>query len=267
MAKRQKLPTIEVTTDYSIIKTISGNRFVNPKDVEIIMTSMQIKQLIVPAIVNEKMQLIDGQHRLAACIKLSLPFYFIQVDGYALPEVQQMNASMKNWKPVDFLDSFIELYNAGEKEFHNYITLQKFMRDTGLTLSASLYLSDITAPPGEITNKFKTGKFTFVDEPLSRKIALYARDFDQYDQTRWRRTTFLKVFASICTNKGYKHDKMMKNTTSQWNKLLLMSNELATRSLLLEIYNYNSKQNSVLFIDRVCDDYKEFKKNLCKKEK
>ena len=45
---------------------------------------MKKKYLVSPILVNEKMEVIDGQHRLQAQKELNLPTYYIKNKGYDL---------------------------------------------------------------------------------------------------------------------------------------------------------------------------------------
>ena len=61
------------TYEYDKFKKIKGNRKINFKNLGKIINSMSKKQLVIPILVNEKFEVIDGQHRLQACIELGLP--------------------------------------------------------------------------------------------------------------------------------------------------------------------------------------------------
>ena len=54
------------TNDYNTFKVMPGNRPVNKLHVRRLSKSMEEKHLMSPILVNEKMQVIDGQHRLEA---------------------------------------------------------------------------------------------------------------------------------------------------------------------------------------------------------
>ena len=68
---------IHWTTDYDIFKQLLGNREINYNHVRRLIKSMQEEYLIVPIQVNEKMEVIDGQHRIAACKELGFPIYYM----------------------------------------------------------------------------------------------------------------------------------------------------------------------------------------------
>ncbi len=245
------------TTEYTEIKHIQGNRLVNPRNVELIKVSMSDKQLIVPAILNENMEVIDGQHRLEACKQLSLPFYYIVVDGYHLHEVQKINANMKNWSLPDFLDSFIDLYKLGNHEYRHYVELKNFMDDTGLPIATALALSDLTAHRNILLESFKNGEFQFRDINTARQIADALKDFEQYDAHKWKQSSFAKVFSSLYLNDAYSHDMMLKNLPFKWDLLKLMGNDTSTRTYLIDIYNHRTPRAKKLYAPEIIDAWKD----------
>jgi hypothetical protein len=71
-----------------------------------LVESFNVKHLICPIIVNEKMQVIDGQHRLQASRETGSPVHYIVVAGYGIEEVQRLNNNQKNWTKADFLEMY-----------------------------------------------------------------------------------------------------------------------------------------------------------------
>ena len=65
---------VQQTKDYDLLKNIDGNRSINQLHVKRLSNSMMNKHLISPIIVNEKYQIIDGQHRFEASKILTYPF-------------------------------------------------------------------------------------------------------------------------------------------------------------------------------------------------
>ena len=58
---------IMVTENYDMFKKIGGNRKINKANYAKIVKSMKEEQLIIPIVVNERYEIIDGQHRYTAC--------------------------------------------------------------------------------------------------------------------------------------------------------------------------------------------------------
>jgi len=249
------------TTDYSEIKHVNGNRLTNPRNIEKIKNSMMIKHLVVPAILNENMEIIDGQHRLAACKELGFPFYYIVVDGYHLPEVQMINANMKNWVNQDFLNSFIDLYKLGDSSYINYVELSNFMEETSLPLRTALTLSDLRLAPAKVEERFKDGNFRFYSMQDAVKIAEALKDFEQYNGSKWNQSGFAKVFAQFFLNEKYNHETMIKNLPFTFNKLNLMGNEASTRANLIEMYNHRTPKAKKLYTDSLIDSWEDMLKS------
>ncbi len=101
-------PIIESTENYTLFKTIDGNRKVRSAHVKKLKESIVIDPrtiLFAPILVNEKYQVIDGQHRLEAIKQLGLPVYFIRHKGLGLDIVQKLNSNAKQWQPIDYWPS------------------------------------------------------------------------------------------------------------------------------------------------------------------
>ena len=93
------------TNDYNTFKVMPGNRPVNKLHVRRLSQSMEEKHLMSPILVNEKMQVIDGQHRLEAQKSLKLPVFYIINKGYGKKETHMLNSNSKDWKNDDFMDA------------------------------------------------------------------------------------------------------------------------------------------------------------------
>lgn len=96
------------TKDYSIFKTITGNREVVQSHVFKVANSIDKSNMLAgrPIIVNEKMEVIDGQHRLAAAKLLDLPIYYCVVEGAQYQDVALLNEVCKNWSSENYATMF-----------------------------------------------------------------------------------------------------------------------------------------------------------------
>lgn len=152
------------TTDYSKFSFLTGNRVINNLNFKKLLISMKEEQLLIPIIVNERLQIIDGQHRFMACVELKLPVYFIVNRGYGLDQVKRANTIGVNWTKEDFLQTYI----AEENE--NYIKLDGLRKDTGLQLTTLLKIIGVFQQSCEsfINEKFKEGTFEIdIDDSYS----------------------------------------------------------------------------------------------------
>ena len=117
------------TLDYNVFKRIDGNRAINNKNYSKLINSMKEEQLFIPILVNEKYEIIDGQHRFSAARELGLPIYYIVQEGYGINEVKKANMVGSNWTKADFLDMYIT--NGNEA----YIQFNEISKTYGIKIS------------------------------------------------------------------------------------------------------------------------------------
>lgn len=159
---KTKIPNeIHSTNDYSIFKTVKGNRKIYPKHVANLMSSILKKNMLAenPILVNESMEIIDGQHRLQAAKGLSIPIYYLILDAGKLAEVQQLNSYTRTWMTQDYLDSYI---STGSPK---YIELKEFLNEYGFSIEAGFNLL-FGDSRGDVYREFREGKFNFTDEQM-----------------------------------------------------------------------------------------------------
>lgn len=112
---------IYVTKDYSSFRSIVSNREVNKSHVKKLAQSIRKKNLLFirPVIVNDRMEIIDGQHRVAACELLGEQVHYIKVN-LTKEDIAVLNTAQKNWTMMDFINFYaIE----GRKEYREFCKL------------------------------------------------------------------------------------------------------------------------------------------------
>ena len=121
MERNETAYNVYVTKDYSIFKRLVGNRDIPESRISKIVESIQtIGWVHNPIIVNEKMEVIDGQGRLTALQRLKLPVEYIIAEGAGNKECIYMNMNMVNWKLPDFIKSYAE---QGNENYQRLLTL------------------------------------------------------------------------------------------------------------------------------------------------
>ena len=146
---------IKKTTDYGIFKFRDDNRSkIDTNHVRKIADSIAARNLLEfrEITVNEKMEIIDGQHRLEAAKMLKTPIYYKIVNGMNCDDIIILNVQ-KNWSVDDYMNYYVK---QGNRE---YIKLQEFMKENQLSLKISLRLC---GKAGTSNSKiFKKGVFIF----------------------------------------------------------------------------------------------------------
>ena len=112
---------IYCTSDYTVFKKLCGNRVVLEQRKNTIKNSIIENGYVRnPIVVNEKMEIIDGQGRFEALKELKLPVEYVIAHGAGQKECIALNANQKNWKSADYVKSFAEL---GIEEYQTLQTL------------------------------------------------------------------------------------------------------------------------------------------------
>lgn len=112
MNHKESNTKIYFSSNYSDFKFLPGNRDLNEKKVEKIKHQVQKGVDILkyaPIIVNEKMEIIDGQHRFAVARELKTNVYYVIHLDADLKIIPSINSNSSKWRNVDFLCSYIDL--------------------------------------------------------------------------------------------------------------------------------------------------------------
>ena len=138
MEEREKTYNVYVTKDYNIFKRLIGNRDIPESRISKIVESIQtIGWVHNPIIVNEKMEVIDGQGRLTALQRLKMPVEYIIAEGAGNKECIYMNMNMVNWKLPDFIKSYAE---QGNENYQKLLSLmQRYANGNLDIISTAVY--------------------------------------------------------------------------------------------------------------------------------
>lgn len=132
----EKTTLVRQTKDYLKFQILKGNRIVAQSRVNKIIASInRVGYITNPIIVNEHMEVIDGQGRLEALKTLQLPVDYIIVPGAGIDECISMNINQERWIMTDYIKSFAE---RGDP---NYETLQKAIDKFAPGISVQIIVS------------------------------------------------------------------------------------------------------------------------------
>lgn len=113
--------TYYVTTNYEQFKRLRGNRDVKAiQKNKLIKSISEIGFVTNPIIVNENMEVIDGQGRLSALEELKMPVPYIVVPGVGERECKRLNINQTNWKFLDYVKGYAE---TGDKSYAYLLVL------------------------------------------------------------------------------------------------------------------------------------------------
>ena len=224
------------TNNLSIFKTIDGNRVPNLQHVKRLADSIRFYGMICnPILVNEKMEVIDGQHRLMAAKEAESFVYYIIVTGYDLNEVHTLNMNQKNWGIIDFMEGYA---NIG---IESYIKLRKFSQDNkDYTLPVCIMLCHNSLQTGYKGTNFNNGTWKIKNIDLGQdwanKIRLIKPFFINYNNRN-----FVGTMMILFQNKSFDFNEFMHKLRLQPTALKICATSDQYRTLIEDIYNYRSR--------------------------
>lgn len=168
----KKVGTVYSTTDYDSFEKLEGNRDVLERRKNLIKASIEERGWIRnPIIVNEKMQIIDGQGRFEALQELGMPIEYVISRGATIDDCIALNVKQKNWTNYDYISCYCEMGNS------DYIKLAQIMNqypnitDTAMCIIAGYDNYD----GGGSKNIVRNGKFKIFDESTLKSRCDFAQ--------------------------------------------------------------------------------------------
>jgi hypothetical protein len=242
MYQNQNVPMnniqVHTTTDYSLFKTLNGNRNVNHLHLSRLKESIKKNHLTTIIMVNDKFEIIDGQHRFIICQELKLPINYIIQKNYGLNEVQILNANMKNWQTQDYVNGYCDL------GYKDYIVYRDFINEYGFQSQvAILLLSEETSGGNKFSagTKFKEGKFKVKDLNNAKKMAEKIMMIEPYYKGYLRRS-FINALVSMFKNENFEFTEFIAKLKQQPTTMQDCTSTTQYKVLIEEIYNYRRRE-------------------------
>lgn len=186
---------IKTTNNYSLFKTIEGNRNTIRPHIKKLAESLNKQNLnqYIPIIVNEKMQIIDGQNRLEALKLIKQPVNYIVLRGTDLATVQMLNSSSKSWTLDDYVQSYVKRNNE------NYIILDEFKKRHSLPLNICVgLLGRGLKEERRVGEIIKGGNFVAKNTSLAEATATYLAEIRKYvDKRLYQDKDFLRACITV----------------------------------------------------------------------
>jgi len=242
------------TQDYSVFTFMSGNRDRNKVQVKrlakLIATNPEFTKLS-PILVNEKMEIIDGQHRVEAFMAYSKEtgqtpaIYYVKREGLTLNDARSLNSGSKPWSPKDYAEAYKKMGNK------NYALYLAFLSETGLNYDI---LARYLSPSDYSVQGFREGKFTVSD---AEKSKLWFKQLDEVgaaiddsmvDPIDWDHRSFALALLEVMESPEYEQTRMVSQIEAHARLLRtvdMRTSDMATA--LQKIYN-KGHANRVLLL-------------------
>lgn len=235
------------TYEYEVFKRVLGNRDTEECHSMKLANMLTKKQYEIPILVNENLEVIDGEHRLMAIrwlaehMDIKLPVYFNVQCGTTGEDAMILNlVGSRNWKLKDYVVSEVL---KGNKECELFMTMLK-KYNLGLPTNMVHVIAFVKGVvPSKITKQIKDKTLRIADSCATlvnvlEEISLF-NNFSGYTSTK-----FLKAVLMLMKCDKYNHSQMI----SKWNRLgtefKKQKNDIEYLNALVDVYNDSVKPAS-----------------------
>jgi len=246
------------TFNYDQFNFVKANRPISQSLLKELIEAFRIEYHLTICNVNEKMDIIDGQHRILACKALNEPVRYVIDSKAGINEIKGLNKTGQRWEKKEFLHLHTTL------GVEPYVQMTEFMKKyPEFQIEATLVIltnkmsgvENYKTIPGSGENRsrytvkdFEEGKFFIENIELADERAAKIYDFHQYYPKGYTALNFVKVITAFLNKKDYNHNHMV--TAFSKHKQPLYNNYRLTelKIILDEIYHKNaSKKVNLLY--------------------
>lgn len=228
-------PKILQTTDYSQFKFILANRDQARGHIENLKKGFEERgnlTQVQPLLVNENMEVIDGQHRLIAARELGIPVYYTVYPGLRIGDARSLNILHRSWTTDDYARSYAA---AGDTNYQRYLNL---LENFGFNHSITLHA--IKGAERSIFKLFREGEFTMTnEEENSAKTKLEALQRTEELVPFAHQIYFAEAYLDVLDVPGFDERQMLRKLAAHPARLQRLGSVDDYKRMLEEIYNLN----------------------------
>jgi len=232
------------TDDYDQFKIIRTNRDINKRHIRKLKESFDKQYIESPILVNEKYEIVDGQHRFTAACEKGLPIYYCMIPGLEMKQAIIMNITNKNWEHNDYAEHYLK------QNFPDYKKYDLFKREFGGNSgfkhsSLLMLLAGHDKDLGLLNSLFREGCIEIGDFNHARTLAKDIRKcMDIYDG--WNNQVFVRCMIHLLRYNEYDHKRFitkLKQRPTELIRDLQLAGTQPKRVIrcIEDIYNYKSR--------------------------
>lgn len=238
-----KNPKIQYTEDLGVFKRVAENRVIKRPHVEELKSSIKEKNLLPfhPIVVNEKMEVIDGQHRLIAAEELRIGIYYVVGKGLGLDDIKILNVNARRWTLDDYLHAYVQRGNEEYKRYEKFKNQYRFSHSTVIML-----LKNSHKRRGAAEREFKNGTFKIESLEQAKKWASMIQDLGEFYR-RYHQRGFVLASLQMFEQEDYDHEEMLSILKEVPHIIEEQPNAREYLRQFEQIFNYRKSKNRVRF--------------------
>lgn len=244
------------TNDYSKFKLLEGNRPILERRKQRIRKSVRSHgQIHIPIIVNEKMEIIDGQGRFEVFKEMGLPIYYVIVNGLKLEDCVALNSVNGIWTLQEYVDCYAMMGNENYIRLNFLIKAHKRIPINAITFAAVGIVPGNTVGTGNAD--IKGGGIIISDEQFMHAESLlgYAEKFLPSFKTGNR--SYLLIASMFCHDvDGVDKERLVEKWDKYGNIKTVNVPAISVRDAircLENAYNFKSHAGTTMYFEAEYD--------------
>lgn len=231
------------TSDYSKFKFRNDNRLVNQTHVRKLADKMKSIGWLAGSyvVINDKGEVIDGQHRVAAAMSVGIPIRYTIEKKAGFEVIRGLNQNQKNWSFADHIHGYVEENNP------HYIKLQSFIKrfPDFRTTEALMFLQNGANPVHR--DVFESGQWECKDMVKGEKWANYVLELKPYFEKGYNKSIFVRAIIKILSKKPeFKFEEFLHKVKLRPGMIHLCGSVELYIEKIEEIYNYKRRSDEKL---------------------
>ena len=242
----KKVGTVYSTTDYDSFAKLEGNRDVLENRKNLIKASIEERGWIRnPIVVNEKMQIIDGQGRFEALKELGLPIEYVISMGATIDDCIALNIKQKNWAYRDYVSCYAQMGNP------NYVRLQELTSKHNKIPEVIVHILSgrQNHDSGGTKNSVITGTFEiYKPESVEDRCEFFEKCYEIIGKSNGRTRTWAWLIKFVFFCEKIDNNFFLERLSKYRSFLFPCVTIKQALECCEKIYNYTRKKNYVYFI-------------------
>lgn len=219
-------------------RTIKPHKITKLKD-SILRTNGNLQAVLI----DQKGNIIDGQHRFVACKMLNLPVKYTIADaGYKPSDMLEMNNNGSGWVAGDYAEYHAKQGNPNYEIFLKYKQQFPEIKDGVLcSILENKYTLKDRDKSSMTKRGFQTGTFVVMYENRAKTLLTHLKEISTFYKG-WNRRAFVYALIHLSNCKDFSWDKFMAKLQIRHVNLYDYPKAEDFVKVLVDIYNYRERK-------------------------
>lgn len=241
ISKGKEVNSIYKTTNYSIFKFRDDNRTISLSHVEALSRKMKEKGWIPGsyAVINEKGEVIDGQHRINAAMKVGVPVFYTIEKKTGFDHIQDLNQSQKNWSKGDHIHGWVTKGNQ------NYITLDRYCKKYPEFKLTEMLMFLNNSQVNISKEVFESGGFVVRSMNIANEWISNFQKLEPYFEKGYSKSIFVRAMLRVMLRKEFSFEEFIHKVSVRPGMIHMCGTVDQYIEMIETIYNYNRRGGKV----------------------